>query len=112
MTHSILLSTTAPPKAALIVLQKGALYLGGASTASTHRNSYYVEKSSMANRVDEAALIPDWCAILTIIGAFFAATSFAALWVWPGAIPAAILTAGLVACAIGMHVAERALGVH
>jgi hypothetical protein len=67
------------------------------------------DESMEAELESTAALIPDWAAVTTALGSIAAIVGFVAAWLLPGPGPLLVLTCGLIACAIGMHSAERAI---
>jgi hypothetical protein len=68
-----------------------------------------IEESMEAELDSIAALIPDWAAVTTALGSIAAIVGFVAAWLLPGPGPLLVLTCGLIACAIGMRSAERAI---
>jgi hypothetical protein len=58
---------------------------------------------------NEADRIPNWAALMVAGGAAMAVGGFAAAWFTDGRYATLVLTLGLVAAAIGMRAAERAV---
>lgn len=63
----------------------------------------------MTNADDEARLIPDWAALVTVFGVVITAASFVAAWITDSGLATATLTVGLALVAYGMSAAEKAI---
>jgi len=63
----------------------------------------------MTREDDDAALIPDWAAIVAAVGAVVSAVAFVSAWLTDSGVALLALTAGLLFFAWGMAAAEKAI---